>query len=118
MAKMTPMVRGDQLVYQDQQNEREHVLVVGTPAWYNWLTTATTFAFIGDFGTFTARKERAGNKRGGWYWKAYRTQYGKRSSHYLGQSEALTPERLNAVAQALAQVPTRTQWERTTRTRP
>src|ERR1051326_136366 len=105
MAKMTPMVRGDQLVYQDQQNEREHVLVVGTPAWYNWLTTATTFAFIGDFGTFTARKERAGNKRGGWYWKAYRTQHGKRSSHYLGPSEALTPERLNAVAQALAQVP-------------
>src|SRR2546426_7372350 len=103
MAKMTPRVRGDGLVYQDQQNEREHVLVVGTPAWYNWLTTATTFAFTGDSGTFTARKERAGNKRGGWYWKAYRTQHSKHFSLYLGKSEALTLERLHAVAQALAQ---------------
>jgi LuxR family maltose regulon positive regulatory protein len=103
MAKMTPTVRGDQLVYQDQQNKREHVLVVGTPAWYNWLTTATTFAFTGDSGTFTARKERTGNKRGGWYWKAYRTQHSKHSSLYLGKSEALTLEHLHAVAQALAQ---------------
>src|SRR5215469_2897669 len=103
MAKMTSMVRGDRLVYQDQQNEREQVLVVGTPAWYNWLTTAMTFAFTGDNGTFTARKERAGNKRGGWYWKAYRTEHGKRSSLYLGKSEALTLERLHAMAQALGQ---------------
>jgi LuxR family maltose regulon positive regulatory protein len=105
MAKMTPTVRGDRLVYQDQQNEREQVLVVGTPAWYGWLTTATTFAFTGDSGTFTARKERAGNKRGGWYWKAYRTQHSKHSSLYLGKSEALTLERLHAVAQTLAQAP-------------
>src|SRR5437764_7600631 len=105
MAKMTPTVQGDRLVYQDQQNEREHVLVVGTPAWYGWLTTATTFAFTGDSGTFTARKERAGNKRGGWYWKAYRTQHSKHSSLYLGKSKALTLERLHAAAQALAQAP-------------
>src|SRR6266568_5111452 len=105
MAKMTPTVRGDRLVYQDQQNEREQVLVVGTPAWYNWLTTATTCAFTGDSGTFTARKERAGNKRGGWYWKAYRTQHSKHSSLYLGKSEALTLERLHAVAHTLAQAP-------------
>ncbi len=105
MAKMTPTVRGDRLVYQDQQNDCEQVLVVGTPAWYNWLTTATTFAFTGDSGTFTARKERAGNKRGGWYWKAYRTQHSKHSSLYLGKSEAVTLERLHAVAQALAQAP-------------
>jgi hypothetical protein len=103
MAKVTPTVRGDRLVYQDQQNEREQVLVVGTPAWYGWLTTATTFAFTSDSGTFTARKERAGNKRGGWYWKAYRTQHSKHSSLYLGKSEALTLERLHAVAQTLAQ---------------
>jgi LuxR family transcriptional regulator, maltose regulon positive regulatory protein len=79
--------------------------VVGTPAWYNWLTTARTFAFTGGSGTFTARKERAGNKRGGWYWKAYRTQHSKHSSLYLGKSEALTLERLHAVAQTLAQAP-------------
>src|SRR5215468_6772186 len=102
MAKMTPTIRGDRLVYRDQQNEREHILVVGTPAWYDWLTTATTFAFTGDSGTFTARAERAGNRRGGWYWKAYRTQGGKLHRAYLGKPEDMTLERLTAVAQALA----------------
>jgi LuxR family maltose regulon positive regulatory protein len=100
MAKMTPLVRGDRLIY--QQDDHEQALVVETPAWFAWLATATTFAFTSDTGTFTARKERAGNQRGGWYWKAYRTQHGKHSSLYLGKTEALTLERLNAVAQALA----------------
>src|SRR5438270_10866275 len=101
MAKMTPLVRGDRLIY--QQDDHEQVLAVGTPGWFAWLETAMTFAFTGDIGTFTARKERAGNQRGGWYWKAYRTQHGKHSSLYLGKTEALTLERLNAVAEALAQ---------------
>jgi LuxR family transcriptional regulator, maltose regulon positive regulatory protein len=100
MAKMTPIVRGDRLIY--QQNEHEQVLAVETPAWFAWLATASAFAFKSDNGTFTARKERAGNQRGGWYWKAYRTQHGKHFSLYLGKAEALTLERLNAVAQALA----------------
>src|SRR5438045_7581252 len=101
MAKITPLVQGDRLIY--QQDAHKQVLVVGAPAWFAWLETATTFAFTSDTGTFTARKERAGNQRGGWYWKAYRTQHGKHSSLYLGKTEALTLERLNAVAQALAQ---------------
>jgi hypothetical protein len=63
MAKMTPIVQGDTLVYQQQGHDQ--VLVVGTPDWYTWLATASTFAFSSDFGTFTARKEQAGNKRGG-----------------------------------------------------
>jgi LuxR family maltose regulon positive regulatory protein len=100
MAKLTPLVRGDRLIY--QQDEHEQVLAVETPAWFAWLATASTFAFTSDIGTFTARKERAGNQRGGWYWKAYRTQHGKHFSLYLGKAEALTLERLNAVAQALA----------------
>src|SRR6266550_1418037 len=100
MTKMTPLVRGDSLIY--QQDEHEQVLAVETPAWFAWLATASTFAFTSENGTFTARKERASNQRGGWYWKAYRTQHGKHSSLYLGKAEALTLERLNAVAQALA----------------
>src|SRR5947209_7104040 len=100
MTKMTPLVRGDRLIY--QQDEHEQVLAVETPAWFAWLATASTFAFTSDNGTFTARKERAGNQRGGWYWKAYRTQHGKHFSLYLGKTEALTLERLNAVVQALA----------------
>ena len=100
MAKMTPVVRGGTLIY--QQDDHEQMLVVETAAWFAWLATASTFAFTSDTGTFTARKERAGNQRGGWYWKAYRTQHGKHSSLYLGKTETLTLERLNAVAQVLS----------------
>jgi hypothetical protein len=96
---MTPLVRGDRLIY--RHDDHEQVLVVETPTWFAWLATASTFAFTSTTGTFTARKERASNQRGGWYWKAYRTQHGKLSSLYLGKAEALTLERLNAVAQAL-----------------
>src|SRR6266516_340713 len=103
MAKMTPLVRGDRLIY--QQDEHEQVLAVETPAWFAWLATASTFAFTSENGTFTARKERASNQRGGWYWKAYRTQHGKLSSRYLGKSETVTLVHLQAVAQDLAAGP-------------
>jgi hypothetical protein len=102
MAKTTPIVRSDTLVY--QQHEHEQVLVVGTPSWYAWLETASSFAFRSDAGTFTARKERAGNQRGSWYWKAYRMHHGKLSSLYLGKSETLSLERLHAVAGSLARL--------------
>ncbi|SRR5216683_2555023 len=118
MARSTPLVRGDILVY--QQDEHEQMLVVGTPAWYAWLSTASSFAFHSEAGTFTARKERASNQRGGWYWKAYRTHQGKLSSLYLGKSEALSLERLYAVAQALASPaePSRAKAQSATPTQP
>src|SRR5215472_9212056 len=100
MAKRTPLVRGNTLTHQHEEQER--MLPVGTPAWYAWLETASSFAFTSEAGTFTARKERAGNQRGGWYWKAYRTQHGKLSSLYLGKAETVTLARLQAVAQTLA----------------
>lgn len=102
MAKMTPIVQGNTLVYQQQGHDQ--VLLVGTSDWYAWLATASTFAFTSDFGSFTARREQAGNKRGGWYWKAYRTQHGKLSSMYLGKSETLSLECLNKAARTLASV--------------
>ena len=49
-------------------------ITVGTPAWFAWLESATTFSFSGPTGSFTARKE--GRARGGGYWKAYRTAHG------------------------------------------
>src|SRR6266704_3167012 len=97
---MTPTVQGETLVY--RQDGQEQVLTVDTAAWFAWLETASTFSFGSSEGLFTARREQAGHKRGGWYWKAYRKQHGKLSSHYLGKSEALTLERLQAAAQALA----------------
>src|SRR5438034_1747165 len=100
---MTPIVQGDTLVY--QQGRHEQTLAVGTAAWYSWLETASTFAFVSGSGTFTARREQSGHKRGGWYWKAYRKQHGKLSSRYLRKSETVTLARLQAVAQDLAAGP-------------
>ena len=73
-----------------------------TVSWFAWLETASTFSFVSEEGRFTARREQAGHKRGSWYWKAYRKQHGKLSSHYLGKSETVTLARLHAVAQVLA----------------
>src|SRR5436309_16065113 len=97
---MTPKVQGETLVY--REDGQEQVLTVDTAAWFDWLETASTFFFISETGSFTARRERAGHKRGGWYWKAYRKQHGKLSSRYLGKSETITLARLHTVAQALA----------------
>jgi len=41
---MAPMIQGETLVY--QQDGQEHVLTVGTAAWFDWLETASTFSFI------------------------------------------------------------------------
>jgi hypothetical protein len=49
--------------------EREaDAILVGSPAWFAWLAGATSFAFIGEYGRFTAHKERRGATRE--YWKA------------------------------------------------
>src|SRR5256885_16060639 len=103
---MTPTVQGETLVY--LQDEQEQELTVGTPAWFAWLETASTFSFVSDEGLFTARHERSGQHRGGRYWKAYRKQNGKLSSRYLGKSESLSLERLQAVAVGLAAPPAAT----------
>ena len=97
---MTPTVQGENLAF--MQDGQEQVLTVDTAAWFAWLETASTFSFVSEEGRFTARREQAGHKRGGWYWKAYRKQHGKLSSRYLGKSETVTLARLQTVAQALA----------------
>src|SRR5438067_10538890 len=96
---MTPTVQGETLVY--RQDGQEQGLTVGTAAWFAWLETASTFSFVSETGSFTARREQAGHKRGSWYWKAYRKQHGKLTSRYLGKSETLTPARLQTVAQTM-----------------
>src|SRR5437868_6602082 len=77
-------------------------LLVDTSEWYAWLRTASTFTFHSEHGTFTARKERSGSRRGGEYWKAYRRRHGKLYRVYLGKSEELTLEQLKSVAVVLA----------------
>jgi predicted ATPase/DNA-binding CsgD family transcriptional regulator len=99
VARSTPLVQFDSLRY--QQDGQQYMLKVGTPEWYAWLNEFPMFAFRGEYGSFTARKELAGNRRGGEYWKAYRTRNRKLHRAYLGKSEALTLERLNEIAFAL-----------------
>ena len=102
MPKPIPLVRDTLLV--DRREEHDQTLTVGTPEWFAWLAEAETFAFTSSHGTFTARKEQAGNRRGGWYWKAYRKAGGKLASAYLGKSDNVTVERLRMVATKLASV--------------
>src|SRR5438270_9686118 len=97
---MAATVQGETLVY--RQDGQVQVLTVDTAAWFAWLETASTFSYLSETGSFTARREQAGHKRGGWYWKAYRKQHGKLSSRYLGKSESITLARLQMVARALA----------------
>lgn len=94
MARTTPSVHNDTLIFQTDNTET--IIAVGTSEWYTWLTTISTFAFSNKQGSFTARKER--RQRGGWYWKAYRKRSGKLYRCYLGKTEELSQDRLvNAV---------------------
>lgn len=71
MARTTSRVDGDRLVLASND---ESSIMVGTPEWFAWLESATTFAFTCPAGGFTARKEA--RSRGGMYWKAYHTANG------------------------------------------
>ncbi len=101
MLQAVATIKNDTLFYsQDGGDQR---IMVGSSEWFAWLTTATSFHFRSEHGTFTARRERASNRRGGWYWKAYYTQDGKRCRVYLGKAEDLTLDQLKAVSQTFAQ---------------
>lgn len=78
-------------------------LRVGSPAWFTWLTTATTFYFELPNGSFTAHHER--RPRGGSYWIAYRRRAGVLRRVHLGKPKRLTLERLEDVALTLALLP-------------
>src|SRR5689334_25387153 len=97
MARTTSRVNGDRLVL--ASNDESHI-VVGTPEWFEWLESASTFIFTGPSGKFTARKEA--RSRGGFYWKAYHTARGTLHRAYLGRTADLTLDRLTNTAATLA----------------
>src|SRR6266516_2298942 len=100
MARATPVVRDKILHY--CQHGKEETLIVESAEWYRWLDTVSVFAFKSPHGSFTARKEQASNRRGGWYWKAYRKRGGILYRAYLGKSEELTLATMHAIASQLA----------------
>src|SRR5689334_9759686 len=97
MARTTAQVDGATLVPPERDASP---IALDTPAWFAWLEHATTFAFRGPSGHFTARKERQARGRG--YWKAYRTSHGTLHRVYLGKAQDLTLDRLNQAAVTLA----------------
>src|SRR5947207_8900651 len=101
MPQLVARIENDTLFY--SQDGRDQRIIVGSSEWFAWLATATSFHFRSEHGAFTARRERAGNRRGGWYWKAYYSQDGKRRRVYLGKAEDLTLDQLRAVSQTVAQ---------------
>src|SRR5712692_7250876 len=100
MAQVSPIIQDGILT--DLRDGSPVQIVVDSSDWYAWLQTASIFTFRGEEGLFTAHKERAGNRRGRAYWRAYRTWQGKLHRAYLGQSEELTLERLQSVTVVLA----------------
>ena len=96
-----PRVAGSILTYYHDQ--RPHTLHVGSPGWYRWLQTATTFTYSGDEATFTARRLRSGKGHRDGYWRAYRTHAGTVRRMDLGTADDLTRELLSAVAVRLAE---------------
>ena len=98
MHRTIPRVEGGLLF--PSENEDVSILV-GTPAWYDWLAQQSSFTFVDHTLTFSARKSvlRTGDS----YWKAYRRCQGKLYRIHLGHSHTLTLERLRAAAQAFTE---------------
>jgi len=82
------IVAGQNLIY--QRDGQRYLLRVGTSAWFAWLQIATIFRVRSPFGTFTMRREQAGNQRGDWYWRAYRKRDGKLHRVYVGKAGEVT----------------------------
>ncbi len=99
--RTTPVLCEGTLTYQHQ--EKSYTVILGTSAWKNWLIDATLFAVVHECCTFTARKERAGNGRGTWYWRAYYKHRGTLHRIYIGNAEELTLARLNEIAAQLSE---------------
>jgi len=95
-----PLVSDNHVLRLDGDGNQLALVEVGSDAWYAWLGDQhiQSFSFRNPPSTFTARLER---KRHGWYWYAYRKRAGRLIKAYLGKTEELTLERLNAVAAAL-----------------
>ena len=93
MVRRLPLVADHSLHLLEEPSDP---IVVGSEAWYRWLAAEQhqSFAFRNQLGTFTVRRER---RRQCWYWYLYHKREGKLRKAYLGKTEEVTLERLNAV---------------------
>jgi LuxR family transcriptional regulator, maltose regulon positive regulatory protein len=86
------------LLYHSETGEEP--IVVGTPAWFDWLEHHPSFLFADLTGSFTARKNETESVAQ--EWQAFRRRAGKLSRLWLGPTRTLTLALLQAAAQALS----------------
>jgi hypothetical protein len=67
--------------------------------WFDWLERASSFAFIGKEGRFTARRET--KQRGTTYWIAYQRAGTTLHKKYLGKTSELSAEKLEETAESI-----------------
>ncbi|WP_156481541.1 hypothetical protein [Anabaena sp. 4-3] len=79
-------------------------LVEDWESWQEWLERNNSFRYCPMWGepAYTVRKEQ-GTKGKASYWYAYRKESGKLAKVYVGLSEALTVQNLEAIALQLTQ---------------
>src|SRR5215469_8623713 len=99
MTPIRPIIQNGVLTC--HHGEQTTQVFVDSVDWYGWLESSSTFTFRSEDGSFTAHKERAGNRRGRPYWRAYKMRHGRLQRIYLGQSETLSLLRLQSVAARL-----------------
>ncbi|HZU02525.1 MAG TPA: LuxR C-terminal-related transcriptional regulator [Ktedonobacteraceae bacterium] len=85
-------------LYKGREDEAVE-LIPGSSIWLEGVKEFSSFAFHGQHGSYTARKER--KQRGEGYWYAYARVEGKLNKRYLGRSVDLAFARLEQVAQEL-----------------
>jgi hypothetical protein len=105
----TPIVRKDELTDHSPLETKGEArkCPVGSDQWFDWLQTASRFAYRVWFGvptdsfiTLTFRREV--KQRGGVYWIAYtRSRAGKLHKVYAGKPDMLDLERLETVGQMM-----------------
>ncbi|HEX6553888.1 MAG TPA: LuxR C-terminal-related transcriptional regulator [Ktedonobacteraceae bacterium] len=97
-----PRVVKDHLLLTDSGNHSIPAIQVGSEAWFAWLSQPAirSFAFSSPQGALTARRE---DRRGTWYWYAYRSREGHLHKTYLGKSEDVTLVRLHEAATMLSE---------------
>src|SRR6266567_1878202 len=107
-----PQVYENRLILPDEEKNQLLPVIVGSESWYAWLANEQnqSFSLKNRLGTFTARHER---KRNGWYWYIYHKRNGKLRKAYLGKTEKITLEHLNAVATTLISQSTIYDWSET-----
>ncbi|HEX2912614.1 MAG TPA: LuxR C-terminal-related transcriptional regulator [Chloroflexia bacterium] len=91
----------DQQVYQlVEQGRRSNLpLDLENTTWLEWLSGHSSFAFKGQQGHITLRKEA--RPHGDSYWYAYRNHEGRTLKKYLGRNSSLTLEGLEQAALTL-----------------